>query len=262
MTLLDDIRGYWDADAPTYDHSRQHRPRSPMVEAAWTAAVEGALPPPPARVLDCGAGTGFLSLIAASLGHRVTAVDLSGAMLERLARRAEETEVEIETVQGPAAAPPAGGYDAVVERHLLWTLPDPGGALAAWRSAAAPHARLVLVESLWGAVDPVERLRGDVRRAIGRVRRQPPEHHAEYDPGMRASLPLGSGTHPSRLVELARGAGWQTPRLHRLYGVEWAERADLPLPERLVGVTPRFMVVAGGGVTGGRARGKAGGKGG
>jgi SAM-dependent methyltransferase len=245
MTLIEDIRRYWDDDAPTYDDSRQHRPRSPMVEAAWTAAIEAALPPPPAKVLDCGAGTGFLSLIAASLGHRVTAVDVSRAMLERLAGRAEEARVEVEMVEGSAAEPPAGGYDAVMERHLLWTLPDPGAGLRAWRDAAAPRARLVLVESLWGEVDPIERRRGELRRALGRLRGRGPEHHAEYAPELRASLPLGTGTHPSRLVELVRAAGWSTPRLQRLRDVEWAERAELALPERLVGVTPRFMVVAG-----------------
>jgi SAM-dependent methyltransferase len=244
MALLDDIRRYWDEDAPTYDDSRQHRPRSPMVEAAWAAALEAVLPPAPARVLDCGAGTGFLSLLAARLGHRVTALDLSAGMLERLRARAETFQLDIETVNGPATQPPAGGYDAVMERHLLWTLPDPSAALKAWRAAVPPGGRLVLVESLWGEVDPVERWRSTVRRALRQLRKVPPEHHAEYDPGMRRELPLGSGTHPGRLAAMAVDAGWSTPRLHRLADVEWAERNDLPIVERLVGVTPRFVLVA------------------
>jgi len=35
-------------------------------------------------VLDIGAGTGFLTMAVAGLGHGVTAVDLSGQMLARL----------------------------------------------------------------------------------------------------------------------------------------------------------------------------------
>lgn len=244
MAILDDIRRYWDDDAPTYDNSRQHRPRSPMVEAAWTAALESVLPPPPARVLDCGAGTGFLSLLAARLGHRVTAIDLSTEMLDRLSARAAALGVDVAVVHTPATEPPGEHYDVVMERHLLWTLPDPVAALRAWR-VAAPAGRLVLVESLWGEVDGLERLRSRVRQQLSQVRRQPPEHHAEYDPAVRQALPLGAGTHPGRLAAMVVDAGWRTPRLRRLADVEWAERCELPLPERLVGVTPRFAITAG-----------------
>lgn len=243
MAAIDDIRRYWDEDAATYDDSPRHRPTDPMVLAAWTAALERVLPPPPAHVLDCGAGTGFLSLVVARLGHQVTALDLSPAMLDRLRARARDEGLHVETVAGTATEPPGGAFDAVVERHLLWTLPDPAAALAAWR-AAAPEGRLVLVESLWGTVDPLEVVRGAARRLLHRLRRTPPEHHAEYAPELRSTLPLGSGTHPERLAAMAVDAGWRAPRLRRLSDVEWAERMALPLPERLVGVAPRFTVVA------------------
>lgn len=243
MTTIDDIRAYWDEDSATYDDSPQHRPTDPAVLAAWTASLEAALPPPPAQVLDCGAGTGFLSLIAARLGHQVTALDLSSGMLDRLRSRASAEGLDVETVVSPATRPPGGVFDVVVERHLLWTLPDPEAALAAWR-AAAPSGRLVLVESLWGDVDPLEQIRGAARRLVHRLQRTPPEHHADYGPDLRRTLPLGSGTHPGVLATMVTEAGWRAPRLSRLRDVEWAERISLPLPERLVGVTPRFTVVA------------------
>lgn len=241
--LKDEIRAYWDEDAATYDQAPQHRPRSAAVQAAWTATLARLLPPVPARVLDCGAGTGFLSLTAARIGHRVTALDVSTAMLSVLRRSARAEGLDIEVVEGPADQP-AGAFDAVMERHLLWTLPDPAGALAAWHDVALT-GRLVLVESLWGSVDPIERWRSAARRQLHRLRGGAPEHHAEYPAEIRASLPLGRGTRPERLVEMARTAGWSTPRLERLGDVEWAERLDLPFPERLVGPTPRFAVVAG-----------------
>jgi len=243
MGMLDDIRSYWDTDAATYDASRQHRPTDGAVVAAWTAALEAALPPVPARVLDCGAGTGFLTVIAARLGHHVTALDLAPEMLRRLEERAAAEGLAVETVVAPATEPPAGPFDAVVERHLLWTLPDPGAALAAWR-AAAPKGRLVLVESLWGDADPVEALRGRARALLRSVRRTPSDHHAEYEPQLRDALPLGNGTPPRRLAELVGSAGWATVRLVRLRDVEWAERLALPLPERLVGPSPRFVLTA------------------
>ena len=243
MDTIEDIRRYWDEDAATYDDSRQHRPTDAMVLAAWSAALEALLPPPPARVLDCGAGTGFLSLIAARLGHAVTALDLSPSMLDRLRTSAAAAGLHVETVVGTATEPPGAGYDAVVERHLLWTLPDPAGALSSWR-AVAPDGRLLLVESLWGEVDPIEEVRGAARRLVHLLRKAPAEHHAEYTPELRRALPLSSGTHPRKLATMAAQAGWRVPCLHRLRDVEWAERLALPFPERLVGVAPRFAIVA------------------
>ncbi len=240
--ILDDIRTYWDDDAATYDLAAQHRPRSLLVMAAWTAALERLLPPPPSWVLDCGAGTGFLSLIAARLGHRVTAVDLSGAMLEHLRRVAASEGLEIQIVEGRADEPD-GEFDAVMERHLLWTLLDPEASLRAWR-AAAPAGTLVLVETLWGRADPVERVKGRFRHSLRRLRGGVPEHHAEYPEHVRSGLPLGGGTNPSKLVDLVAAAGWQRPKLVRLSDVEWAERIQLPIPERFLGVTPRFALVA------------------
>jgi hypothetical protein len=57
-------------------------------------------------------------------------------------------------------------------------------------------------------------------------------------------MPLGEGTTPSRLAELVTTAGWRAPRLFRLRDVEWAATVQLPLPERLLGVSPRFLLTA------------------
>ncbi|MGP8059734.1 MAG: class I SAM-dependent methyltransferase [Acidimicrobiales bacterium] len=243
MDVTGQTRRYWDDDAPTYDRSPRHRPTDPLVRAAWLAAVARLLPDPPARVLDCGAGTGFVSLMAARLGHRVTALDLSPGMLAQLRRAAEHDGVEVEAVEGLAEDPP-GPFDVVIERHLVWTLPDPGAALRAWR-AAAPVGRLVLLESLWGDGGPAGRLRAAGRRALRLRRGLEPEHHAPYPAELRAALPLGSGTPPDRLLAAVTGAGWPNPRVERLRDVEWAEGRALGPLERLAGVSPRFAVVAG-----------------
>jgi SAM-dependent methyltransferase len=244
--LTGKVRDWWDADATTYDHSSDHgwAVATPTLRAAWNAALHRLLPGGASRVLDVGAGTGFLSLAAARLGHRVTALDLSEGMLARLGEHAGREGLAVEVVQGGAEDPPAGPFDAVIERHLLWTLPDPRAALAAWR-AVAPAGRLVLFEGLWGESDPVEALRSQAREGLRKLRGQPDHHHGDYDPSVLAELPLGRGTHPDQVVELVEAAGWGPARLERLYDIEWAQLLSEPPSARLLGVNPRFAVIAG-----------------
>jgi SAM-dependent methyltransferase len=250
MSVADEVREYWDADSVVYDDAAHHHPTGAAEQAAWTAALADLLPPAPGRVLDCGAGTGFLSLTAARLGHRVTALDLSPGMLQRLRAKAEAGGLDIQVVEGPAEQPPPGDFDAVIERHLLWTLPDPAGAMRAWRQVA-PTGRLVVIEGLWGSADPLQRLRGVARRLsrrspwAGSAQLQSGGHHAEYPVALRELMPLGSGTTPAAVTGLMVEAGWPAPQLRRLRDVEWASTLGVGIGQRLLGVPPRFAIVAG-----------------
>jgi 2-polyprenyl-3-methyl-5-hydroxy-6-metoxy-1,4-benzoquinol methylase len=119
------IRRWWDADAGVYDGSAGHAMPDPIEAATWRRVLERTLPAPPAPVLDVGTGTGSLALLAADLGYAVTGVDLSEGMLARAREKAALAEVSLDLVHGRAEDPPAGPFDAVVERHVLWTIPDP-----------------------------------------------------------------------------------------------------------------------------------------
>src|SRR6266508_95788 len=188
MELRDRLRDWWDRDAATYELSAGHALADPRERNAWLATLARHLPPPPARILDAGAGTGALSLLAAELGHRVTALDFSVAMLERAERKAAQAGLDVRFVVGNVTEPPAGPFDAVIERHVLWTQPDPEATLRAWRGVA-PIGRLVMYEAL-RAPSAARAVRLRLARAARRVLRTAPEHHAEYDPEVLAALPL------------------------------------------------------------------------
>ena len=243
VDILDDVRTYWEADAAGYDAVPSHHPADPGVRAAWAAALARHLPPPPARVLDCGAGTGFLTLIAARLGHRVVSLDLSESMLARLRAKAAVEDLAVEVVVGAADQPPAGPFDAVMERHLLWTLPDPVHALRAWRSVT-PHGRLLSVEGIWGSADPAEKVRGWARTRTARLLGRHHDHHAPYPAHVLAQAPLANRTTPASVVLAIEEAGWRGPLMERLSDVEWAIRLTLPALLRALGVPPVFLVVA------------------
>jgi SAM-dependent methyltransferase len=241
-----EIRAFWDEDAAVYDASPSHYPQRPQEQAAWAAALRQLLPAPPATVLDVGAGTGFLSLLLAGQGYDVTAADLSPGMLGRLRAKAAERGLSIRAVEADALDPPPGDFDAVVERHLLWTLPDPAAALAAWRQVA-PQGRLVLVEGSWGAADGAGTLRwrARARRLADRVRASDPGHHGHYTDRVRQALPHGRGLSTAEAVALVQASPWGQARLERLRDVEWAIIDGRGLLDELLGTHPRWAVVAG-----------------
>ncbi|MEU9591960.1 class I SAM-dependent methyltransferase [Streptomyces sp. NPDC048193] len=145
----------WDSRAAAFDEEPDHGLRDPGVRRTWAARLRSWLPGRPADVLDLGCGTGSLSLLAAEQGHRVTGVDRSPAMVELARTKLAGRDAAF--LVGDAGAPPVGerSFDAVLVRHVLWTLPDPGRVLAHWRELLRPGGRLVLVEGVWGSVSPV-----------------------------------------------------------------------------------------------------------
>jgi SAM-dependent methyltransferase len=242
-----EIRDFWNEDAAVYDASPSHYPRRPQEQAAWAAALRRLLPAPPAAVLDVGAGTGFLSLLLAAQGYNVTAVDLSPGMLARLRAKAAERDLAIETVESDALRPPAGPFDAVVERHLLWTLPDPGAALAAWRQSV-PDGRLVVIEGSWGSagLDSTESWRAGARQLAGYLRAPEPGHHGHYSERVRSALPHSHGLSVDDAVAIVQASPWGQARLERLRDVEWAITEGRGLLDELLGTHPRWAVTAGG----------------
>lgn len=154
MSTDTDDRQFWDAAADTFDDEPDHGLRDPQVRAAWAARLRSWLPAAPSDVLDLGCGTGSLALLAAGDGHRVTAVDRSARMAERAREKLAGTDTRV--LVGGAAEPPvpAGAFDVVLVRHVLWALPDPAAALRYWTRLLRPGGRLVLIEGRWGAPNP------------------------------------------------------------------------------------------------------------
>ncbi|MEO8292399.1 MAG: methyltransferase domain-containing protein [Actinomycetota bacterium] len=241
--IHDHLREFWDRDAATYDRASSHAVSDPLEKAAWRAALRRALPEPGARVLDVGAGTGSLSLLAAELGYRVTGLDLSAGMLAQARRKADERGLDIEFVEAPATEPPPGPFDAVIERHLIWTTPDPVTALAAWREVA-PEGRLAMFEGVWGRTTLSQRVKDAAAGLLRRAAGTSPDHHAPYPPEVLEHLPLGSMPSPVPLVEAVHAAGWTGLRIQRLRDVEWAITLREPWPLGWLEALPRYCLAA------------------
>ena len=205
----DQIRDFWDRDAHTYDDSASHAISDPLEAAAWRAALLRALPERGAKVLDAGAGTGALSLLAAELGYVVTALDLSEGMLSKARAKAEANGVGLTFVVGPAAEPPPGP----VRRHhgtarrLDHARPRDGAPRVAGRHGAGWTTRLV--RRPLGRRHARRRWRRTVPpRRCGRSSASHDHHHAPYPEDVLAQLPLAEMPSPTPLIEMVREAGW------------------------------------------------------
>ena len=150
--VQEQITAFWTMVAPQYESYPGNVPAVNSSEyEAWIQAVERLLPPPPSDVLDLGTGTGFVALIASQLGHHVVGVDVSAAMLSEARMHAERRSLRATFVLGDAVAPPLEeeSLDAIICRHLLWTLREPQVALMNWRRLLRPRGRIVVIDGFW-----------------------------------------------------------------------------------------------------------------
>jgi 2-polyprenyl-3-methyl-5-hydroxy-6-metoxy-1,4-benzoquinol methylase len=149
---LQEARQYWDHEASSFDDAPDHGLRDPAALAAWTSFLKTFLPSTCANILDIGCGTGTLSVVLASLGHQVTGMDLSTAMLANAKTKANARGLQIEYLVGDAAFPGLAPrkFDIILCRHLLWALPKPQQVLSRWVELLNSQGRMILVEGFWG----------------------------------------------------------------------------------------------------------------
>lgn len=142
---------YWNDVAASFDNEPDHGLHDPVVLGAWTQLLSTWLPPTKAMILDVGCGTGSLSVVLAGLGHEVTGIDWSPAMISLAEAKAAVSGYPITFHVMDAAFPVLSPqqYDVIVCRHLLWALPEPNQVLQHWVNLLKRGGRLLLIEGYW-----------------------------------------------------------------------------------------------------------------
>lgn len=154
-TYADDNQAYWNRRAPSYAVAvREAEERDGG--AAWLALFEkefSAAFPDRAisdlRVLDVGTGPGFLAVLLAKLGARVTAVDYTEGMLEEAARNAEGLDVRFHRMDAESLGFEDASFDVVVSRNVTWNLPRPLQAYREWTRVLRPNGLLLNFDANW-----------------------------------------------------------------------------------------------------------------
>jgi ubiquinone/menaquinone biosynthesis C-methylase UbiE len=143
------VAAHWNRRAAHFDEDFGHSIGSIAERAAWDRILDLVVPKRPGlSALDIGCGTGFLSLELAARGHHATGVDFAPAMLALARQKAAAAGAAIRFEEADAEALPFAdaGFDLVMSRHLLWTLPHPEAAIDEWRRVLRPGGRLVIVD--------------------------------------------------------------------------------------------------------------------
>lgn len=159
MAEPEGIAGVFDRVADTYD----------AVGVPWFTPIAAGLVDELAvrageRVLDIGCGRGAalrpLALATGSEG-RAVGIDLAPRMVELTARDLTDLP-QVEVLVGDARAPdfPAASFDVVAASLVLFFLPDPAAALAAWSDLVVPGGRIGVTtfgaqDDRWRRVDEV-----------------------------------------------------------------------------------------------------------
>lgn len=127
------VLNYWTVRAHDFSVVRRNEIHD-EISTRWRAELLKHLPGGGLRILDVGTGTGYFAALLAAMGHEVTGIDLTPAMIDEAKSFARDLGVSahFEVMDAQALSYPDESFDAVVTRNLTWTLPEPERAYSEW----------------------------------------------------------------------------------------------------------------------------------
>ncbi len=155
--LEKDNHSYWDGRALGYSEVNIEELNG-VQRANWTKLLVGEIENKypsrdrkSIRILDIGAGPGFLSIILAQQGFDVTAADFSEEMLSAARNNASDIGASITFCRENAEnlSFQDGLFDVVISRNLTWNLQNPDLAYKQWIRVSKDEGLLLIFDANW-----------------------------------------------------------------------------------------------------------------
>lgn len=229
--IKEEIADYWNSRGGVYDTQPGHGLKSKEEKDEWLKFLKSVMPDNCKRVLDVGGGTGFLTLLLAELGYDVKSIDLSEGMQADAKRKAIESNLtdRIEFAIGDAenTGEPDDHFDAVVNRHLLWTLPHPKEAVDEWLRVVRPGGRVIVIDGDWQKRQRELAAMSEEERAAEEAKRKEKEEEFKKENGkwysdeLKENLPMND--HTVNPADMVKKEGYDL-EIIQLEAVEEAER--------------------------------------
>ena len=205
------VKERWNRRADTFERSPGHGIHSKKEKDAWVNLFKRVLGDEKLEILDVGTGTGVIALLLAELGHRVIGVDIAEQMIDQARKKAKNLNLPVNFQTGDAEELPFANnsFDVVINRHVVWSLPNPEKAMAEWKRVLRSGGKLIIIDSNWSRTVP---LRKKVWRFFAQLlillteRRNPWFGRREYRE-MEKYLPMRQKKRPEADVEILKGLG-------------------------------------------------------
>jgi len=162
--------------------------------------------------LDVGTGTGVLALVLAELGHNITGIDIADEMVEKAKEKFKNNNLSGNFIVGDAENLPFedNSFDVVINRHVVWSLPQPERAMAEWKRVLRSGGKLIIIDGNWGKTTPIIkklwRFGAQLLILITEMR-NPWQNNAQFK--VDKYLPMRQRNRPEADIEILEGLGFQ-----------------------------------------------------